>query len=235
MITRRAVLRAGLTATALAVVSGHGVSPGRAAAAEPATWSTAETPDLIGVGSVSVEGAGVSVFLRAGAAAAVLTYVARRFHYEIRALEHGIVGFRPWSTVQPGDAASAAGIALEIDPTGYPAGVAQAFFPRELDIIRDILGECDGVVAWGGDRAAAPSEGRFELVVGPDDPVLGQVVHRLTGRAGVAADPAGADPSWVFTIDRERQAESVRQHQIRSGAGSLVRTRVPSAVAGPPK
>jgi hypothetical protein len=89
----------------------------------------------------------------AGDAALLLTYVARRFHYEIDQLRAGdLTGFTP--TVAAGPAYETnhrSGTALAIRPHAYPSGVRGGFYPQELVVIRDILAELAGTVAWGGD------------------------------------------------------------------------------------
>ena len=56
-------------------------------------------------------------------------------------------------------------------------------------MIRDILAECGGVVAWGGDLER-PNEAHWQIDVAPGDPALERLATRLVGwedRPGLGA------------------------------------------------
>lgn len=143
---------------------------------------------------VTVEGTGISVRLAAGAAASVLVYVARRFHYEIDTLRAGDLVANP------------SGVAIDIRPGFYPAGVTGGFLPYQLVVIRDILAQCDGLVRWGGDGQPAV-EGRFELAGPVSDPKLGALAKRL----GLRSERPGAGMAKPFTTARMKKAETLRK------------------------
>jgi hypothetical protein len=144
---------------------------------------------------VPVEGTGMTVRLLAGPAATVLVYAARRFHYEIDTLRAGDLVGDP------------AGTAVDIRPGWYPAGVTGGFLPHQLSVIRDILAECDGVLRWGGDATATPTESRFELAVPASDPRVVALAKRLGGRA---ATP-GAQMARPFTAARMKKAAALHK------------------------
>lgn len=166
----------GLTRRELLLVTAAGVgtaalAPATAAAAAPAAARVL----------VRVEGSAASVSLVPGPATTVLLHVARRFSYEVAALG-------------PRDAASADGTSLELLPLRLPAGSAGNLFPVELLVVRDVLGECGGLVAWGGDDAEVPREGAFRLTVAPGDPRLARLADRLVGSGTAGTQVDALDP-----------------------------------------
>jgi hypothetical protein len=204
MITRRSLLGAAAGAGVLAVVP-----PTRAhAAARPGTWSRAESAngwriDPAAVATYRIEGSGASVALRRGPAAAVLLHVARRWHYEIAALDTGEGGGVAGHTSHRAVGADfesnhLSGTALALHPTAYPLGGSERLWPHHEAIVRDILVDCDGTVVWGGDLTPAKVS-HFHLVARPGDEALARVAARLgagsqaqsrAGTAGAVADPA---------------------------------------------
>ena len=190
-VRRRSVLGWGVGAAGAAAF----VGPGVAQAQVPVAAVGRAVVSVPAVRPVPVEGTGLTVRLLAGPAAAALVYVARRFHYEI-------------DTLRPGDlVGDPAGTAIDIRPGWYPAGVSGGLFPHQLIVVRDILAECDGLVRWGGDRAADPVESRFELAVSASDPRVGALADRLGRRA---AQP-GAEMARPFTPARMKNADAVRK------------------------
>jgi hypothetical protein len=190
---RRTVLTLGVGAAAAAVLP----RPDAAFAAEK-TAGKAAGKAVGRIVPVTVEGTGISVRLAAGAAATVLVYVARRFHYEI-------------DTLRAGDlVADPSGVAIDIRPGFYPAGVTGGFLPYQLIVIRDILAQCDGLVRWGGDSQPA-SEGRFELVEPATDPKIGALAKRL----GLRSERPGAGMAKPFTAARIKKAETLRKRMAK--------------------
>jgi hypothetical protein len=211
--TRRTVLAGG---AALAVAWGLRAPRARAADAPTPTpgelqrWSQASSangwPVLTGFQSVDVQGAAVTVPLAAGAAAAVLVHLARRFHYEIDSLRPGdVVGGTSDRNVRVAAQSNyLSGTAIGIRPGTYPLGQSGNLFPAQLVVVRDMVAECDGVVGWGGDLAE-PMEGHFQLVLPPTD----VRVRRLAERFGFtdtldSAQGAGA----VDATDPARRAQA---------------------------
>ncbi|WP_211212890.1 hypothetical protein [Actinopolyspora mortivallis] len=100
-----------------------------------------------------VEGSDLSVGL-APAAAPVLLYVARRFVYDIESqLQPGeITGHTTNTSVRtPYESTYLSGSGITIRPLFYPVGAKDGFFEEQRIVIRDILADCEGIVAWGGD------------------------------------------------------------------------------------
>jgi hypothetical protein len=185
-ISRRRLLTATAAVTGAAVAAPLlAAGPAQAAVAGPSAngW-----PELPQAPWQPVEGSGLQVQLADGAAALLLTYVARRFHYEIDQLRAGdLTGFTP--TVAAGPAYETnyrSGTALAIRPHAYPFGVRGGFYPQELVVIRDILAELAGTVAWGGDFDQ-PKESHFEIAYRPGHPSLDAAVRRIDGTASAGA------------------------------------------------
>ncbi|MFC8343291.1 hypothetical protein [Streptomyces sp. NPDC057280] len=188
-LPRRCVLRTGVGLTAaaglatLAVPSPASASSGTEPVSSANGWSIEPDADESGViWTRQVPGSSVSVALRLGEAATVLIHVIRRYHYEIDTLVDGeVIGFRPADGTLKGHATNhASGTAIAIRPTWYPDGAEGGLFPHQLATVRDILEECQDVVAWGGDFRR-PNESHFQIDVPPSDARLKRLAARIRG------------------------------------------------------
>ncbi|MBB4927517.1 hypothetical protein [Kitasatospora kifunensis] len=243
-LTRRTVLRS--TAVAgLLTVGGGLLFAGPAAAAEqepgrPALqeaeqaqqnvrnvrqsangWQMENAVDAAGaVWTRPIPGTAARPAVRIGWVETVLVHVAQRFHYEIAELRADeVVGWRPPQEVRSTDSPEsnqASGTALALRPGCYPPGVRGGFYPYEVLVIRDILAELDGVVAWGGDDPT-PVESLFSIAVPPGDERLKTVAERIRGWSEEPGAGAGS-PVDVLADGRRRAAERLEQHQ-RETAG----------------
>jgi len=159
-----------------------------------------------------VEGSGLAVRLAAGDAAVLLLHVARRFHYEIDALRAG--DFHGHSTSRlvnhPFESNHLSGTAINIRPHAYPLGVSGGLYTAELVVIRDILVELDGAVAWGGDFTT-PNESHFEIALAPTHPKVKGVARTVRGWNGSPGKGAGATDA--FGPDRRSRAEAFAQRR----------------------
>ncbi|MEV1289263.1 hypothetical protein [Micromonospora sp. NPDC049679] len=204
MITRRTFLG---TAAGVGVLS---LVPGTAAeaAGKGTKWTGAKsangwriTPSAIS--TYRIEGSRASVALRQGVAAAVLLHIARRWHYEIAPVDTGdgggITGHTTDREIQAKFQSNyLSGTALAVQSTAFPLGGSEKLWPYQEEIVRDILLDCEGTVAWGGDLNPAQAS-HFHLAVAPGDKTLAGVAARLdtsvqlefrAQTAGVVADPA---------------------------------------------
>ncbi|GAA1644345.1 hypothetical protein [Actinoplanes couchii] len=152
---------------------------GPAAAAAPVTYR--------------IEGSDATVAL-AAAAAPVLLYAARRFHYEV-------------DPIRPGEVAPLfGGTGVLLRPGAYPAGATDVLFPAQVLVIRDILVGCGGLVRWGGDDRT-PSAGLFRLDVRPGDPRL--AAWHAAGGSTPGSSPDPLQPS------RRTAARNLKNRQTR--------------------
>ncbi|MDX3853437.1 M15 family metallopeptidase [Streptomyces sp. AK02-01A] len=154
----------------------------------------------------TIEGSGLSVRLAAGSVAVILLHVARRFHYEINQLREGDVRghIRSRNILQRYESNHLSGTAVAIRPDAFPAGVKGGLYPYELVVVRDILTELDGVVAWGGDFAT-PKESHFEIAYRPEHPKVKGVARKIQGwDSGPGGEGAGATDAF----DPRRQARA---------------------------
>ncbi|MEU4261868.1 hypothetical protein [Streptomyces sp. NPDC025273] len=188
-LSRRRVLGAAGSlagATALGLLD---IAP--AAAADPTrtdraatTWRGSRSANgwkiLDEAASHTIEGSGRSVRLAGGDSALLLLHVARRFHYEIDQLrEEDVTGHTTSRRVrQPHESNYLSGTAIAIRSYAYPPGVRGGLYPHELVVVRDILAELDGAVAWGGDFVS-PQESHFEIGLGPTHPKVRGVARKL--------------------------------------------------------
>lgn len=165
-----------------------------------------------------IPGTGVNVVLRVGAPAALLLYVAQRFHYEISPLSADrapvIIGYRTrpvgvdMDALPAGDSTQASGTALDIRPDFYPRGTRGGFGPSELLVVRDVLARYPGLIRWGGDSVDDPDESHFEIAAAPDDPaLLGAVIPLFFDNPPV--DAPGSDPDAPFRPVRRSAASEV--------------------------
>ncbi|MGV4982989.1 hypothetical protein ACWC0C_31140 [Streptomyces sp. NPDC001709] len=169
---------------------------------EPRGWKGEKSrngwPVLSKAPSQLIEGSSQKVRLAEGDAAVVLLHVARRFHYEIDSLRAGDV--HGWTAhrdvTEPYESNYLSGSAIAIRPLCYPTGAKGNFYPNELVVIRDILSELDGTVAWGGDFKT-PKESHFELTVRPGHPRLKGVARKIQGwQTGPGNHGAGATDAF---------------------------------------
>ncbi|WP_030897583.1 hypothetical protein [Streptomyces sp. NRRL F-5126] len=209
-LSRRRFIGAGTTAVAAATLLDIGTAGGARAAtvADAGTWKGATSannwPVLDGATSFVVEGSGEKVSLAEGDAATVLLHVARRYNYEIDTLRTGDVhGWRADRKVAEAyESNYLSGSALAIRPAMYPVGSKGNLYPNELIVVRDILAELDGAVAWGGDFAT-PKESHFEITLKPGHPRLKGVARKILGwKRG----PGNAGAGAVDAFDPRRRS-----------------------------
>ncbi|MBV7248536.1 hypothetical protein [Streptomyces sp. MW-W600-10] len=188
--------------TALAGFAGtaHAAPAAPSADTSPAnrTWSGRRSangwPVLPEAELMRIEGSDQSVRLADGDAATILLHVARRFHYEIDQLRDGdVTGHTTEHGIdQDYESNYLSGTALAIRPRAYPVGAKDGLYPRELVVVRDVLAELDGVVAWGGDFAT-PKESHFEIAYAPGHPKVKGVARTIRGwQEGPGDEGAGA-------------------------------------------
>ncbi|WP_432973856.1 hypothetical protein [Dactylosporangium sp. CA-233914] len=181
-----------LLAAALASAGAAALPAGRAHAAPPG-WRRSTSangwPILNQAAWHPIEGSGQSVRLADGAPAVILTYVARRLHYEFDRLRPGdIVGMTGPVTVDY-ESNALSGTAFTFRVHAYPLDVRGGLYPAELAVVRDILAELAGAVTWGGD-ATRPKESHFQIAHPPGHSEL----RRAAGR--ILAAP-GAHPAYI--------------------------------------
>ncbi|MER5356899.1 hypothetical protein [Streptomyces sp. NPDC002785] len=211
---RRSVLVAG---AALGAATALTALPGVAHAAEGAPpagrrWSGGKSangwPVLEEAKLFRIEGSGQSVRLTDGDAAVILLHVARRFHYEVDQLRAGDVsGHSTDRTItEEYESNYLSGSALAIRPHAYPVGVKGGLYPQELVVVRDILAELDGVIAWGGDFGT-PKESHFEIAYKPGHPKVKGVARTIRGWQEGPGN-GGAGSVDAFDPQRRRRART---------------------------
>jgi hypothetical protein len=211
MISRRRLLAGAAGAGALVLV------PGTLAHAAPGTGTSANgwRIDPGTIATYRITGSRASVALRSGAPAAVLLHIARRWHYEIAALDSGEGGGVTGEAPQRAPLRSnyLSGTAIALHPAAYPLGGSERLWPHHELIVRDILADCDGVVAWGGDLRPAMLA-HFHIAARPGDRALARVAARLDTsrhRPGTAQTAgAVADPAMPARRDRARRVPRPR-------------------------
>lgn len=127
------------------------------------------TPELIA--TYTVPGTGVRLPLRVGNVATVLLYVAERFHNEVEKLTVGWCwGFAARTIRGSTTVASnhASGTAIDVNAPAHPLATAPSanFTAKQIQAIRKIIADLDGVVRWGGDYAGRKDGMHFEINAG---------------------------------------------------------------------
>lgn len=222
-LKRRHILASlGVAAGGMAVSA---VAPATVAQAAPqnSTWSRSTSQNGWPVVSSKrfkggkVEGSNAVVALQSGDTATVLTYVIRRFHYEIRTLKSGdVFGYTTDHTVRaPFESNYLSGTAIAVLPGLYPTGSAGNLFPAELVVVRDILAQCEGVVRWGGDEPGLPKEGHFQIDVPPGSAQLKSMAQKMTAWAALPGQGAGS-PVDVSAAPRRNAALELQRRQRTS-------------------
>ncbi|WP_055630211.1 hypothetical protein [Streptomyces hirsutus] len=211
-LSRRHVLGAAGSLAGAAALGLLEIAPAAAAPARTdqaaTTWSgslSANGWKILGeAASHTIEGSGRSVRLAGGDAATLLLHVARRFHYEIDQLrEKDVTGHTTSRRVrQPHESNYLSGTAIAIRPHAYPLGVRGGLYSQELVVVRDILAELDGVVAWGGDFVS-PQESHFEIALGPTHPKVRGVARKLRAWR----DTPGLGAGTIDALEPERLAD----------------------------
>jgi hypothetical protein len=210
IFTRRQTLGIAAGVTTGAFLAG---SPSAAAVPDQRAWRGGRTQNhwpVVGRGHIDtfrIEGTGVDVPLLKGDVATVLTYVARRFAYEIDMLRPGDVeGHTVHRAVGTGfESNHLSGTAISIRPLFYPLGAQKGTGLSELEkvVVADILADCQGVIGWGG-HTNPVKESHFQINVRPGDPRLARLARRIRGENEAPGSGAGSiDP---FLPDRRRKA-----------------------------
>ncbi|MEU6862166.1 hypothetical protein ABZ924_02620 [Streptomyces sp. NPDC046876] len=191
--------------------SGTAVAAPKPSETKPSTWSGGKTangwPVVKTVPTHLIEGSSVSVPVLDGDVATILLHLARRFHYEVDSLRQGEVtghsGDR--KVAQPYESNYLSGTAIAIRPQAYPAGAQGGLYPHELVIVRDILTELDGAVAWGGDEKTA-KESHFHIALKPGHPKIKNVARKI--REWNEAPGKGAGTVDAFEPSRRQAAKA---------------------------
>ncbi|GAA3007606.1 hypothetical protein [Streptomyces fulvorobeus] len=211
-LTRRHIIGATAGLAGAAAIGSLGATPALAADAPARTWTGSRSANgweiLAEAASYGIEGSGRSVRLAGGDAATILLHVARRFHYEIDELRADDVrGHRTSRKVRESyESNHLSGTAIEIRRPVYPLGSKGNFYEQELVVIRDILVELDGAVAWGGDFAT-PKESHFEIALKPGHPKIKGVARKIEGwNAGTGREGAGSVDA--FAPDRREKSRA---------------------------
>ncbi|GAA3268650.1 hypothetical protein Dvina_17170 [Dactylosporangium vinaceum] len=207
---RRHLLRAAALVGGAATVGV--LVPAGAAQAAPQTWRSSRSangwPVLPHAATHTVEGSGVTVALADGDPATILTYVARRFHYELQRLRTGDIRghstSRQIATAYESNYLS--GSAIAIRPLAYPIGVRGGFYPHELVVLQDILTDLDGAVVWGGELDP-PKESHVQIAAPPGHPTVRGAARRI---ASWNAGPKGAGTIDAFDPARLARAQRRR-------------------------
>ncbi|MEV7087829.1 hypothetical protein AB0O07_18360 [Streptomyces sp. NPDC093085] len=192
-----------------------GAEGGRRATTWPGRVSANGWPVLASAPAHRVQGAGaLTVRLAEGDAATVLLHVLRRYCYEIDMLaQHDVAGHTTDRAVRADlESNRLSGTALTIREVAYPLGApaGNGMGAEQITVIEDILAECQGVVAWGGETSPL-KQSHFQIDVPPGDARLRKLVARINGWSEHPGQGAGATDAFEpGRISRARKARNAR-------------------------
>ncbi|NUS11759.1 MAG: hypothetical protein HOV70_29605 [Streptomyces sp.] len=190
-LPRRTLLLAGLAGAVAAGISLPTAAPASAAEQAGSTSANGWPVTTTAVSTLPVPGTAATVALLDGDVSTVLVHVIRRFHYEVEEVgRHELAGHRPAAGLRGHTTNYASGTAVEIRPAAYPLAATGVLFPQQLAVVRDILKECGGVVAWGG-HLRRPHAAHFQIAVRPGDTRLRSLAQRINGWTRAPGQGAG--------------------------------------------
>ncbi|MEV4800322.1 hypothetical protein AB0K18_09910 [Nonomuraea sp. NPDC049421] len=220
MITRRRFIAVAAGTGALTLAPG--LMPAAAASADPWEWKGDASANgwPIDPGKIStraVEGSRATVALRTGDAAVVLLHVARRWHYEIAAVDTaeggGLTAYTSDRTVGADfESNRLSGTAIAVHPAAYPLRGAESLWPYQELVVRDILVDCEGTVVWGGDLDPVKIS-HFHIAVPPGSKALARVARRLRTDHHRATHPLAGAPADPASLERRSKARTLKQAQ----------------------
>jgi hypothetical protein len=145
--------------------------------------------------------------------------VARRWHYEIAALDTmeggGVTAHTTDRTVGADfESDHLSGTAIALHPTAYPLRGSETLWPHHELIVRDILADCAGTVAWGCDLTPT-KRSHFHIAARPGSPALSRVAEHLRTDIHTATQPIVGAPTDPAAPDRKAQADRLRHAQTR--------------------
>jgi hypothetical protein len=118
--------------------------------------------------SRNVPGTGVNLVVVDGPGGDILLYVATQFNQRVEGLDTSppddwgyahrvIAGTSTWSN-------HASATAIDLNATRHPQGRRGTFTAGQVQVIRQILAECQGLIRWGGDYSGTVDEMHWEIV-----------------------------------------------------------------------
>ena len=150
-------------------------------------WPVGTPASAIGVASYTIPGTSLSIQVKSGDVATVLTHLAARFHAEVENLRAGQVGgysYRRnvnnpsvWSN-------HASGTAIDLNWNLHPNGSQGTFSSGQVAALRNVLSFFGSVIFWGGDYRGTIDEMHFEINVPPGNAALASVAARIRGAQG---------------------------------------------------
>lgn len=225
--TRRRVLTVGTAIAAGSALWAPGTATAAPAPAPAAavgdqrsdTWTARKSangwPVLDSAPSHRVEGAGgLSLRLAEGAPATVLLYVLRRYCYEVEMLDQiDVAGYTGDKAVRADlESNQLSGTAFTIKQVHYPlhAPAGNGMSDAQVTVVEDILADCQGVVAWGGEMDPI-KQSHFQIDVPPHDSRLKELVAKINGFDNHPGRGAGAiDAFRPDRVSRARKARNSR-------------------------
>jgi len=124
------------------------------------------SPNRENIVPLTVAGVSFPGGVRGGDVATVLGYVAEQFHRRVEALHAGWCWGYSYRDVRGSTDLSnhSGGYALDFNAPNHPLGKAGTFSAAQVNAIKAIVAETNGVVRWGGSYSGRKDEMHFEIV-----------------------------------------------------------------------
>ena len=188
-------------------------------------WPVGTPASAIGVASYTIPGTSLSIQVKSGDVATVLTHLAARFHAEVENLRAGQVGgysYRRnvnnpsvWSN-------HASGTAIDLNWNLHPNGSQGTFTSGQVAALRNVLSFFGGVIFWGGDYRGTIDEMHFEINVPPGNATLASVAARIGNATGPATRVALRAVRTAGTSPLRTGAAVDRGPHRRRGVGTVL-------------
>lgn len=143
----------------------------------------------------TVPGTSVTLPIRKGPIHTVLLYVAARYDDEVERLHPGWCWGYAERTIRGSSTTlsnHASGTAIDLNAPAHPLGTdpRSNYSDKQIRAIHRIIGDCDGVVRWGGDYTGRKDGMHFEINAGPAR------VRRLARKLNKGDDMPSAKDIW---------------------------------------
>lgn len=152
-------------------------------------WEANANPALIDIAPFIYKGVAFPQGVRSGDVATVLTWVVEQLDINVEPIKTpGCWGFdyRPISG-SGGLSNHSSGTAVDYNAPKHPLGAVGTFTKSQVAAIHAILGQCEGVVRWGGDYTGRVDEMHFEI--NAPAAAVARLAVKLTKDTDVAIDP----------------------------------------------
>jgi hypothetical protein len=175
-------------------------------------WPASEDKHAINIVNPSVAGVVFPNGVKGGDVPTVLMWVAEQFNRSVEQLHPGWCWGYYYKHIEGSSTISnhASGTAIDLNAEHHPMGRSGTFNRTQVEAIRRILNNCEGVVRWGGDYSSRKDEMHFEIVGNAQ--AVARVAAKLRGTQAAPAVPQ-------LIVDGELGPNTIKRWQQVMGTG----------------